>query len=707
MDPRLVLLADDWTFEELRRSGVLPEPFYVDGPVLRIDPSELVVSATDADAREHSDLLFASLLGPSQLCRVAVLGEGDPAEPSPVRALLDWYDGFEAACRDHLGGRGESLAHALVLIVTADVPQDWREDLERLLSDPDAGPRGPVYLMGRRLNWSASDVCHARHVWPIAASRLLLRFLAEPVDPNQQRKRVHAWRSYALQAMRQADFDLAVDAALRGTHQGLLDELSEHSGWDSGAFGAVPAPPRRSEPDVPEPGVLPGSWIDYRGGEQLAHLIDGEARAREEARAGHATRAAASETLLATPPAISREVSRLWKSVHGSPAFVERALSDQALLAGPDLAQRLQRSAGELRGVIAAEEELAESVDDASACAELLEDAQLGYVELVPRLWIALSVSLLVGWTSFHVLGAMTDSWRLPALLTGAGIVGSLLASLLPLMIERAAGRRAVAAFHEGVLGDVPARTRTLHLKKLSVGDHARNFHAALTTFAAGRRVVFLLERMRAVLNARLVAVESEVAAVTGGEAELATEAVRKAQQATFRRETERVLDGGPSGVDPAEIEGLIRDECTHLLEEWPTFAARVDPLLRGNFPAGEVAGFLERFRTRFRARLSRRVHRALLGDADASTDVRFGDALREIGNHAFRYTASLAIENKDRAGDLRQLWLVPSDLEHRDLVPLVPRHSPDMDGLFVLAYLFEEIAVDDEFVSRWLEGEA
>jgi len=229
---RLLLLADEVCFEDIKKYGGLPPGILCDvdedGPapserhIVRRDPALLIPDARhpasgdgapDAVSQraldeEGRDELFAELLG-TTVCHLVVLGNARDGRaeisdkttiggPTCLEDLVEWYKAFQKEV-GRVRHRRHEYQHILILVCTDDLRADDLPCIKALTeADGEHAYFHRCYVMLKKLELGRQDVCFSRYVWPSAVGRLLLRLLDDESYGIRGGACAYAWRAFEL-----------------------------------------------------------------------------------------------------------------------------------------------------------------------------------------------------------------------------------------------------------------------------------------------------------------------------------------------------------------------------------------------------------------------------------------------------------------------------------------------------------------------------
>lgn len=663
MPHKLLLLADDWSFRELRRHGGLPEESLVDGElgesasqgmdkharegqIIRRNPYRLIPcrgggAAPDELDEEGKDILFAELLG-STVCHLVVLenapevveGLSGTEEvvlqgPSTLPSLLEWYRRFNAEAEERVLRRSTEFRHVLVLVCAEDLRAGEFDALARLIGQSEEEKNtfcDRCYVMLRKLELGQSDVLLARYVWPMGVRRLLVKLLEDSVTPGAYGPRAWAWRARELnpnldESFVQGQFIHSMEEAFKTLTQATQVSLSEE-GKDS-FRPAKWEPEAISLPEKPFPTV--GLWETYPVKEQAEAVSNPDRWQNELADAGakfgtHLSRLVAQKNVPAAD-----EAARVWSAVHSDPRNVFGGLTTPELR-GPDMMGQSDQLNGFWREICGCDEEKSRLEESLSGCVQVMEEAQRGFVEVGFRLVFAFAATLLVAYVTISLLLSLQpDGWWIAAPISiSLSLAAAIMAVLVPWGLERFRGDQAIKTYI-GFLGHIDNKILDRHRLCQNSIAAASNFWQKLRANAASDRLRLLLRRVKSMLEKELQP-EPPSVQLSGDESTTETESRRdhrrRQQRALFNKRmtlgcemvfTERDLNKEDLRRKTKE---LIQD---FLCATWPRFC-EVDKANSGHLPAHRLVPLLRDFCEKFREAIAGEVNKQAI---DAIRDQR------------------------------------------------------------------------------------
>ena len=751
MPAKLLLLADADALSQLRAAG-MSDQLLVEGEQLRSgesepvdgafierrDPAALVPAETDdqdalevrADV-ERRDKLFARLLG-SVVCHLVVLeNESSAHRPghesvvlenaSPLRQLNEWYKQFGAEVGNRVGYRQDEYRHILILVCAEEIPNKYAAHLARLF---EKGGDKPLihasYVMLRRLNWGSAGVCHSRHAWPLSVSRLLVYLMATGADgvtrlPSGADTVTLAWRAIELVP------DIAprlIEDHFRKRLDQAYDQLfgssakADVSDWDAEAFDPDPLVEKQQLPA--KTSSWRGDWHTFKARAAVGDTAAPK-RWEEQLRAnGQRFAASMAQSQLSEDPESWQQIGRIWGKVHTFPASLPSALGERRIVAGPDASgalQRLMDDFDKLRDVLRQRDA---AIDNAEKCAELLEQAQMGYVELGRRFLLACVSAGIVAYASIVVFHSLLGSWTAPLLVASFGLLGALAALAVPYLIERRAGKRAVESFHDEILADVESRTinQDWHCQELVAGGH--RFWAKSRAASAARRLRDLLRRLHGMIQRELVTREPVVDFRDEGKLEElgasseSPEQARRDQQREYLRRTRVRQELGSYMPDEDALDRIMKDRVERFRALWRRLCHDHDGNFAGNMPASVWIPELRNSYDGFRAAVSGEIHRQAIEQLAHDRSHSWDDELQAFLNQPYDYYLSCPVTSEHVSQRLRtRRLLLRTALQGvgQSLQDVTVDYSEVMNSLPLFGLLFDEMPIRLGAGEKYLEA--
>ena len=747
MPRKLLLLADDQSWSELRRVGGLPDRMWADrqrrhaeagrddeAVIIRHDP-ELIASRTEHTAalsatakdgqldEEGRDELFAELLG-SVVCNLVVIEKaateprtGADDEPGPATSTLSplvrWYEQFHAEATRRVARRQDDYRHVLILICADLPPVEEIKLLKRLTRG--AGKEklcDECYVMWQQLELGPQDVCHARYVWPIAVTRLLLKLLEDSVPQPPDRTQTFAWRAFELApAVDPVEVEQKYHELLDDTYKGLRRAVEGGKvDWNSACFNPLPQSvdvvSLRGDKPI-NPGEFWHTFPAERSVDDVASPSRWEADLTEAGQkfAERLKRRA----VLDDPPAWS-EVQNVWSRVHGHPGYLSAALLDKNLAEGSRIDDRFAEIAANWSDVARCDQDRDAKIAEARRCAEVLAAAQSSYLEMLFRLVAAGVATLFVALLSMAVFYELLGSfWSAAAIALGAGL-GALGAAFGFQFWERYRGEQSRDAFID-MLKDVDSLTRVRHEKCQTALERATTFWERLRTRSAASRLRQLLARAQAILDHEL---QPEIPQVEDPEQDAAVEnrsasdaerdQRRRRQRARFVAKTSLRQAVALDGLEAAKVRELvgvgqlIRDCQEQFVQEvWRGTCLETDRARLGKISARVLIPRIRDFQDRFRAALVAEVNRQLIDQMlGQGVDLWSSELARLHNEPRYYYLSCPVAETGPR--EMHSILFLRSDFQAGSLTQqsgdVTVVASKQLSGLPVVGLLFQETPV-------------
>jgi len=741
MPRNFLLLADADALGRLRAAG-MSDQILVDGEphlpgevpapehdfIERRDPASLV--SLDADGEvldtqanvEHRDELFATLLG-SVVCHLVVL-ENEPAgsqpagdravlkDASPLDRLSRWYETFRREVAERVDYRQHEYRHILILVCAEDIPKACLLQLNELLACGDGEPAiHACYVMLRRLNWGAANVCHSRYVWPLSVARLLVYHLATD-SASVARASVSgdpvtlAWRAIELVP------DIA-PAEVEEHFRQRLDKLVERfstaspdeggSDWNAKAFDPDPDVPKARLPE--KEFSHRGPWNTFDAPRAVEDATDAKMWEEELRRTGGNLVRAIAARLLSEDLESWQQIGRVWGSVHLKPSALWAALRERGVIHGPDVAAELQKLGGEFEALREILRQRDEAIEDAARCATMLEEAQCGFVDLGRRFLFAGVAAGAVAYASILVFHMLLGGWSAALLVACFGVLGAICALVGPRILEEQAGKQAVEAFQKEILVDLQQRTIDQDSRCQNLVANGHRFWAKSRAASASRRLGRLLRRFHSMIEQELVTHEpdaefdEEEEPDEFGATSPSNQRRRESQQRLYLKFTRvrRKIESFKPDADA--LDGVMENRISRFKELWGRLCRDHDGCFAGNMPAGEWIPALDDFRDGFRAAISDEIHRQAIAQMADDRRQEWGDELQRFLNEPYHYYLSCPVTSEHVDPKFRTIrLLLRSQLQKDDVGHTLQNVSVDypavMDWLPMFGLLFEEMPI-------------
>jgi hypothetical protein len=283
--------------------------------------------------------------------------------------------------------------------------------------------------------------------------------------------------------------------------------------------------------------------------------------------------------------------------------------------------------------------------EDLKGCAGEMERAQLGFVPFGLRLGIAAATAVALSLVSLSVFSAFLEFWpHLAAIGIGAGL-GCLLGAVVPHLLERRAGIRALACF-KGLLGQVPKNAETVNQECQEAVCRAFTYWERLRARAGTLRLGLLLRRAQAILDRELQPepplLELEDGGLGADEDALSTEQRRqrmRRQRAAFRRRSRLALPV-KGRVEDLDLDGFHERFIERFRELWRELGRR-DKATAGHLPASELIPMLRDLIRGHRSDLEMKIHQEALRNLRGDAKSVLLESLRGLGGEGFYHLLS------------------------------------------------------------------
>ncbi len=756
MPRKLLLLADDHCWGELRHVAGLPQRVWTDWQrsnrgadidpdavhIIRHDPA-LIVSLGDDIAssklepsgasqldEEGRDELFAELLG-SSVCHLVVLENstsrnaneigGEPAprkESSKLSAVVRWYERFHDEASRRVARRQEDYRHVLILICADPVPPEDFKHLKRLTAGAGKDKLCDVcYVMCPQLELGPHNVCHARYVWPIAVTRLLLKLLEDKVPQPPNRTRTFAWRAFELAP--------GVDPVeVEQKYHNLLDDSykrirraveSGETDWNSASFNPLPqsvdlVPLSRDKP------INPGEfWHTFNTEKSVRDMASPNRWEEELTLAGQEFAGRLKRRAVLEDPPASGEVQNVWSRVHTHPGYVSAALLDKNLIEGSRIDDRFAEIAANWNGVAGCEKEREAKLAELGLCARVLADAQLGFLEILFRIVAGGMATLIVAVLSMAVFYELLGSFWMAAIIALGSGIGAIGAAFGTYYLERYRGEHAREAFIQ-LLKDVDDLTRSRHEKCQTALVRATSFWERLRSRSLASRLRQLLTRAQVILDHELQPEiphveqpESEELDATRSTSDAQRDQRRRSQRARFLAKTSMLQVVESDNIEPnkfREVAGIgetIRNFQEQFIQDvWRRTCLESDKGRLGKIPARVLIPRIRDFQESFRAELIAEVHRQLIEQMHGKGVDLWSSQIAQLQNEPLYYYLSCPV-SEGVSGTMHSVLFLRNDFQpgslaqHAGEVAVVS--SKPLSSLPIVGLLFQECPV--EFVSE------
>ena len=354
----------------------------------------------------------------------------DPAEEiaSIKTASASWKALVEKRKR-----RYESEIRPVVVLVGGDSTswreQDFRQFLVALEQCKEQVAFLDIFVMAPRLEPAGREIFHARNVWPLSVSRLLVHLSAR--SRRNQAKAVYAWR---FSEVRHTDPGLLYEQLLPACTDALFERMRSSDDRVTVPEGlraeSRPQPIQRQ--DVP----VKAYWFEFDAVAETRRRTSREEVFRRLSEASEADHGGDRETALANWLNREKSLDQFWKTLHLKPGTswaAETALRSADKSLAESTGKRADRKLEDLPGEIRA---LEGRGNDLRTGAEELALAQDWFLRRWYRMAIALSAGSVLGLVFFRAAQVKFASPEMAGLVAAGCIVGALLASTLCYAVE-------------------------------------------------------------------------------------------------------------------------------------------------------------------------------------------------------------------------------------------------------------------------------
>ena len=686
--------------------------------IARLDPRTIVPGVThpgedvlDAGAagrfnEDQRDEIYAQLLR-SRLCHLVVLqndgiGPGDRIlqEEDPFGGLKVWYEAFRAEAAKRVGYRDDEYQHILILVCAEQVPAAGLAALQELI-DAEGDDRffDACYVMLFRLNLAETEVCHARYIWPLPVSRLLLHLRLEQhaAAPLGGRAHVLAWRGLELVPDVPDEYvERTVRRHLGSAYERIKAQPAGSETWDLAPFRPTLGVDAEAAP-------LPAAsmnrhWQAYKARGEVDLVRNPGYWDQSFQALGVRLHGEISAPLLEDEFPAWQEATDVWRSIHGEPAFVDTAQERLSRLEGQDAEAQLATVAAQFDQLKAAIESREAAAEVAYACADHYDAARLGFVPRGIRFGLAAAAGLGVAYGAAWFLGQILETWTGPWIVAGCAFLGALLAAGISYFAERHRGERAQAFFSQNVRHDLLERTVEvdLHTQQMVIEGH--RLWLSSRAGSAARKVRALLRRASAMLRRELRA-EDPMAMESGGEApRFHLDETGRGQWKRYLSKTRVRCGVGGFEVQDDRLEARVAEAVESFVARWHDLCDAQDRSLAGHLPARVFLPWLrERDDELRRVVLAEIYSQAAQGLGERGND-EWVDGVRGALHEDYYYYLSCPIREEETDAELRS-----KVLSLHESLPDVPegvvqdvrtRATPAMRRWPLIGLLHEEMPV-------------
>jgi hypothetical protein len=660
----VVLAAAQPLWEELvAKSGLPPTLFAKEMPLeLADDPLEGVYyfgeAIADADTlpveeiERLDQILFACRSGTF----VWLHRFGDTLE-TEIETLVRASAAWEALVGKRKR-RYESQIRPVVVLLGGDSTTDREEGFRGFLEQFEARKSEivfrDIFVMTPRLEPAGREIFHARNVWPLAVSRLLL-YLSARIGRNEA-SAVYAWR---FREIRHTDPGLLYERLLPACTDALFGKIAS-----SESPVSIPeALPAKGSPSLEPIGIgEAGRWHAFDAVGKSASATNGEEILRRLVAAGQSDSGERVRTTLESWRQREQSLDAFWKGLHQRAGDAWTAQTTLRATARPEAeaaaGARADRSLQGLPASMAALDAAGESLK--SAAAELAT-AQAWFVQRWYRLAVALSAASLVGVLFFRAAQIKFGSPGMAGLVAAGCFLGAIVASAVCYALESSRGEAGVdewRARHKQFEDKLGSLNR--HLVDLRSAGADSSVEAANLTLRA--KLLRLVRRLTEAVAAVFERSPAAVPAMTFGDGE------RKGGSPVrfLARSTLRI--GDPSALREEAIQDIVDHAVSKILGDdfldevnrrWQKVCNRSDTPAAGTVDAAGLQAEL----AELMADLPGRIDQIVSSRADSSP----WESLRQSLEALRRQEANLdllSVERSDTADlELSPLLLVSAAL--------------------------------------------
>lgn len=717
MEVQAVLLANDHAFERLQRDGLLPPHFLLDQSqgcrhsplegngkrqIPRFRPEQLtLIGNISGHEDEQLDYLMAALLD-RVICHLVLIGGDAAAGHMTALSFAEWYQKFsEMAAR--IAPHRRHYRHVVIAVAMKSLDPDSVARLQALLTHADS-PIAALYFMSHDLELGERRYFHARHVWPIAVSHLLLRLASVPLGPDEEGRMI-AWRARQIEpaiGRRPAEeaFAAARSEALSRYKNALSvpDTPKEYAALTIG----------RAEIEDPKleavPAVTTAFWQEFGAIRKTAQATNPDRWLEQFQREGQRFIRQRSRRMLSALNSLDLAIADRWSDAHRHPANLYQQ-QRQANTTRPDIQRRASEVRKQTEKLVSTDRQLRAHRDQLQADSVEFEKAAGFYLEFALRMLAGVLAAAAIIWAS-HLVYAYFGLLRTWLIISSAAVVGAMMPMFVLWLIERFRGEHAV----EDLL------TRYRELDELTSNrfriawelfDATSQFNLDLRTFAAWRRMQRLLERATSILDVALeptAVVESVPPAAAGG-MEIATSSNQATELKEFQALTRRLLPG--AGLNVWLEEDLVRivdSRATEFCDRWSKLCERSDPEHHGTLMAHVLRPYLSTLLYEFHAAVGSALTLRFLQKVGRRQNQACMEAARETESAAWHYGMSAPVPDRGFP-DVRRLLLLNPALRdagsEATQAGLAHHACQGLDGCVAFAIAYDEIVLQESNAVR------
>lgn len=344
-------------------------------------------------------------------------------------------------------------------------------------------------------------------------------------------------------------------------------------------------------------------------------------------------------------------------------------------------------------------------IEDARECAPVIEEAQHSYVEILFRFIFGAASAVLVAYVAGCVFHSFFPGWVAPSLLAGGVAAGmALVAVMLPMLLERRAGIRAVNRFRSD-LSNIDRKMAEQHKRCQESVVAAHGFWKKLRARGSAQRLSLLLRRLKLIIENELQS--STPGVVLSGEEDDDDDAVwetrdrrKRRQRLAWSRQLCLKHSEPFDEPDPDELNGVIRDLIDQFHSVWSGFCLEFDKNNAGNLPAHSLIPKLRDYCDMFRERITREIHRQAIKGIKEEGVKDWVNRIRDLHKKDYFYYMSCPLSGDDiDPSHLMSLYLLRPDFREafeRVAVNLQPdpQAIDELQEMPMAGYFFQEVPV-------------
>lgn len=642
MTGRLLLIASDDDYQELAAYGGLPgsllkaatrenliEQLEAEPPWIVQCPREAFTASGDGAAAQRDAARVFNNLIDRAVCYLAVVGGEDlPSDPESASAaeantkssLADhaaWYRRFRQEMHRLDPVRAMHVRHVLVLVSVGPLGATALQALEQLVTgaaDDKLFDLAYVMLDELEPGAAAGNLFYAVDAWPAAVGNLLLKLLHDRLRPSTGKTLTMAWRSFRLVPELVADEPGSLERDLYGQVVAqLIGDVTPDRGWEPHRLSKIGSPSRADSRDAlrrpDDDGDLTRlPWHEYPVDRRTDEIISDERWEQRLVDAGRQLAGDLSGVALEQDPPAGQEIGKVWRSVHQHPRYVYAAAANRELLRGPELGDQFAEIARRWSTALRRNADRHDLIDNACQCADDLQQSQMGYLPLWPKVAIASGVSLVLLLLAITCTGGLLMNWSVATTAIVASIAGAMGAAFASHYLEQRAGERARRDL-EDQFREVDHQIIQRHEACRAAVLSAHEFWQHAQVRAAAERLKSTIGRVKAILDAELreSAARRKIASAADKEAGGEKDNVRHTPDEVHRlryldrMRLSRSIDAEVLADNDDQLTQLVQHETQRFLQQlWLPFCERHDTLRTGHLPARALIPALRRFHASF-----------------------------------------------------------------------------------------------------------